>query len=289
MDLANFLAELRSQGKATSTFRVHRAAVSTTLRQLGRSDFREDPLLSFTLLGAANQEARSPRRIPAWDLILVLSSLKLPPYEPLSEASLKFLSLKTAFLITLASGRRMSEVTNLSGSPRDIARNPDGSYSLKFLPEFLAKNQRPGDPSPSILIPPLPAGPDSVLCPVRVLRRYLSISKSLRRDRRQLFLSLNPNYGKDVSVNTVSRWIRETISLAYKGEAVNPRPHEVRAWSSSLALSLNGSLKDILAAAYWRSPSPFVSHYLRDVSSQREDGDFAFSSVAVAQQAFSRV
>ena len=288
MDLAVFLGELIDSGKASSTVRVYRAAICTTLRQLGRPYFSEDPLLRDSLKGASNEEARSPRRFPAWDLFLVLRSLKVFPYEPISGSELKFLSFKTLFLVALASGRRMSEVTNLSGLPKDISKDPDGSYSLKFLPEFLAKNQRPGDPSPSIRIPPLPKGPDFSLCPVRALKRYLVISKPSRKNRRQLFLSLNPDHRKDISVNTLSRWLREVISHAYENVAeVNPRPHEVRAWSSSLALTLNSSMKEILAAAYWRSESPFIRHYMRDVTSQREDGDFSISSFAVAQQTFS--
>ena len=52
----------------------------------------------------------------------------------------------------LASGRHCSEVHALSGLPSDVAFEPDGSVSLRFLPEFLAKNQIPGEPSPVIFI-----------------------------------------------------------------------------------------------------------------------------------------
>ena len=57
------------------------------------------------------------------------------------EISLKHLTLKTAFLMALASGLRCCEVHAPSGLPSDVASEPVGSISLRFLPEFLAKNQ----------------------------------------------------------------------------------------------------------------------------------------------------
>ena len=285
VDVANFLGFLQSKGKATSTIRVHRAAICTTLRQLGLPSFSEDFLIRDTLKGASVIEARSPRRCPSWDLFLVLDILKQHPFEPLVSATLKFLSFKTIFLVALASGRRISEVNHLSGLPQDIAREPDGSLSLKFLPEFLAKNQQPGDPSPSIRIPPLPLGPDRFLCPVRSLKRYLHFTKSFRGSKRKLFISHNPRHKRDLTVNTVSRWVRELISLAYSAAPpTDARPHELRAWSSSLALSLNVAMDEIMAAAYWKTSSAFISHYLRDVTHHRQDGRRGLSYVAVAQR-----
>ena len=287
MDLARFLAFLQEKGKATSTLRVYRSAICTTLRQLGYKDFSVEALslIRDTLKGASNLEARNPRRCPSWDLFLVLDSLKAPPFEPLSKVDLKFLAFKTLFLVALASGRRMSEVNHFSGLSGDIAREPDGSFALKFLPEFLAKNQRPGDPSPSIRIPPLPSGPDLKLCPVRSLKKYLQVTKSFRGKRRKLFIGLNPKFRSDLSVNALSRWLRETISIAYSsGPPPSARPHELRAWSSSLAFALNISMTDIMEAAYWRSPSAFINHYLRDVTQCRQDGTYGVSSLAISQR-----
>ena len=286
IDVANFLASLQAKGKAASTMRVHKAAICTTLRQLGLPSLGEDSTIRDTLKGAAVIEARNPRRCPSWDLFLVLESLEGAPYEPISKANLKNLAFKTLFLISLASGRRLSEVNNLSGLAADVGREPDGSFSLRFLPEFLAKNQKPGDPSPVIRIPPLPS--DHKLCPVRALRRYLHFTKSFRGRRRKLFLSLNPSLRADISVTALTRWVRETISLAYAGSDVGKtNPHEIRAWSASLALSLNLPFDKIMEAAYWRSPSPFIKHYLRDLTRRREDGLYGLSSLAVAQRAFS--
>ena len=299
VDLANFLGFLSLQGKATATIRVYRAAICTTLRQLGGPSFQEDHLIRDTLRGSALLEARSPRRMPSWDLNLVLSYLKGPNFSPLNSLDLKQLTLKTAFLLALASGRRVSEVNHLSGLTKDVGLDPQGAYVLRFLPDFLAKNQSPGSPSPSLTIPPLvepsvDSSPDVSLCPVRTLKRYRQLTKPLRANRRKLLLSFNPTYRKDITVASVSRWIREVIKGAYAAEERdmldhNPRAHEVRAWAASLAFSHSCSLLDVLQAAYWRSSSPFIKCYLRDVTIVHEDGSMAISCVAAQARISSSV
>jgi hypothetical protein len=210
-------------------------------------------------------------------------------------------TVKTAFLVLLASGRRASEVTGLSGLSSDVAFEADGSVSLRFLPEFRAKNQRPSDPSPVVIIPPLSrlvdaSEPDYVNCPVRALRVYRKRTNRFRAlTQRQLFMSLNLDYKKDIRPTSVSRWISNLIRQAYKYQSenlgggvdvcwplTNPRTHETRAWASSLAASRSTSLAEVLEAAYWRSEDVFISHYLRDVARRRDDGSWGLPSLVAA-------
>ena len=295
IEFGNFLSYLFERlGKSVSTVRVHRSAISSTIRQLGGPSFSDDPLIRDTLRGASHSALRTPRRLPAWDLFLVLDSLRHPPYEPLSSANLKDLTFKTVFLVTLASGRRASEINGLSGLPTDISKEPDGSYSLRFLPEFVAKNQSAQAPSPVVNILPLVPfcsdEEDSKLCPVRSLRRYLHFSKSLRDGKRKLFISHNPSYRKDIIASTLSGWLRKVIAKAYKDQdgntSLEPRDirkaHEIRAWASSLAFHDSWSLQDVMQAAYWKTESPFINYYLRDVRAVRQDGTYGFASVVAA-------
>ena len=235
-DLANFLAFLSCvKGLSASSVKVHRSAVCTTIRQMGGPTVSDDPLQDL-VRGAALAETKSPRRIPSWDLFLVLSALYLPPYEPLKRSSLKHLTLETAFLVSLASGRRCSEVHALSGLPSDVAFEPDGSMSLQFLPDFLAKIQLPGSPSPVISMKSLssvlaPDDDDRLLCPVRALRAYRKRTESFRSKQHRLLLSWNENYKDDIRQSTISRWLREVITAAYARprselSVFSPRPHE---------------------------------------------------------------
>lgn len=290
-EVANFLAWLSSDmNLAASTIKGYRSAISTTLRQLGSPGFSEDQLLRDVTRAISLQEARAPRRVPRWDLFLVLGILREDPFEPLSDISFKFLTLKTAFLLALATGRRRSEIHGLSGAQSDISFEQDGSVSLRFLPEFLAKNQDPGSPSPVLRVKSLSSilsrsDTDRNLCPVRCLRFYLSRSHPRRSSQRRLLISMNEDYAKDISAGTVSRWISSTVSLAYQRaetsmSVLHPRAHEVRALASSAAFLHATPMSSILEAAFWKSENPFINHYLRDLRCQRADGTFGISFVA---------
>ena len=294
VQFANFLAHLYFDRKlSASTIKTVRSAIASTLKQLGGPDFSEDGMLRDLLRGLSLKDHSAPRRTPSWDLFVVLESLRSPPYEPLHSTTLKFLSWKTAFLVSLASGRRCSEVSNLSGLAADILWERDGSVTLHFLPEFLAKNQLAGSSSPSVSIKPLsailcPDDEDRRLCPVRALKRYLKFTRTLRSPtQRKLFISHNPSCSKDLSKASVARWLRLTISKAYTSSKtehmLSPRAHEIRAWASTLAFRFSLKLEDVLKAAYWRSKNTFISHYLRDVSAKAEDGSTRLSLVAAGQ------
>ena len=300
VEFANFLVFLaQSLGLSSSSVRVCRAAVSTTLRQMGRHNtFSDDSFLSDVTRALSLRESRIPRRAPAWDLFIVLDALRRPPFEPLSETSLKALTQKACFLVMLASARRASDIHGLSGLAADIAHESDGSTTLRFLPEFLAKNQRPGEVLTPIHLRPLTSilAPDDIdrfLCPVRALRAYLRRSRPLRSPQhRRLFVSFNPEFKRDITKATLSRWIAATIKDAYRAFDIslptgNPRAHEVRALSASMAASHRLPLHAILEAAFWRSEDSFINFYLRDTAHLRDDGSRGIGAVVVAQHVFS--
>ena len=299
VQLANFLARLGEQGLTASTLKGYRSAIQTTLKQLGgrvRRSSDRPALVSDVLKGVAVRDARSPRRLPLWDLFLVLESLREAPFEPLAQAPKSLLTLKTVFLVTLACARRSSEVHGLSGLPADIAFESDGSVSLRFLPDFRAKNQRDSEFSPEISIPSLSAvlardDADRLLCPVRALRFYLSITKSTRAPgQRRLFLSFNTNYKRDIKVSTISRWLARVVKMAYERahqNAPSTRAHELRALAASLAFEHSIPLHQVLEAAFWKSDATFIHHYLRDTSRLRQDGSRGIGTMVSSQRVLS--
>ena len=300
VEFANFLVFLaQSLGLSSSSVRVCRAAVSTTLRQMGRHNtFSDHSFLSDVTRALSLREARIPRRAPAWDLFIVLDAPHRPPFEPLLETPLKVLTQKACFLVMLASARRARDIHGLSGLAADIAHESDGTMTLRFLPEFLAKNQRPGEKLAPIRLRPLtsilaPDDDDRSLCPVRALRTYLRRSRPLRSPQhRRLFVSFNPDFKRDITKATLSRWIATTIKEAYRSfdialPAGNPRAHEVRALSASMAASHQLPLNAILEAAFWRSEDSFINFYLRDTAHLREDGSRGIGSIVVAQHLLS--
>ena len=286
---------------SAATLRSRRAAIGSVLATRTNNSVATDPLISGVLKGIANSQHRTPRLVPEWDLAVVLDLLKSPKYENNKLLPHDLLTYKTAFLIALASGRRASEITNLSGLRGDVHLAPQRSLSLKFLPEFLAKNQVPGDPAPSILIPPLTKEQDQskldrALCPVRALIEYRRRSDSYRSpSQRALFISVKKNHAKDITRATLSRWLKTLIRQAYleldgKGK-LKPttriptgkiRAHEIRAWAATMA-STSSSISEVMKAAYWRSPTVFTRHYLRDIAMRSEDGTLRLPAMVAAQ------
>ena len=307
--VANYLAQLsQEEGLSAATLKTKRAAIASVLSAAGRKLVTEDKAVSEVIKGAENLQPRKNKFVPEWDLAIVLNFLKSNEMKNNKSLSLNLLTFKTVFLIALASGRRASEITHLSGLKGDVTHDPDGSIYLKFLPDFLAKNQKPGDLSPSIKIKPLtlavdPLQEDISLCPVRALKSYRARSSKIRSPtQRALFISINPSNTKDVTRATVSRWLKVSIKNAYAAYeglthredgsqdanlvSRNARSHEIRAWATTMA-STTTPIAQVMQAAYWRSSSVFAKHYLRDVALRSECGKLRLPAMIAAQTAVS--
>ena len=163
---------------------------------------------------------KSSRNLPKWNLSVVLNELTKAPFEPMKDTDLKHVTLKTAFLLALASGKRHSEihawvankVSNL-GQWEKVVLFPSS--------DFIAKNQltREGSQSESpVTIPALTTiadrqfKGDRTLCPVRAPRYYLD----LRGSRSLLFISFKKRHISDIRPATLSSWLKQTILLCYK-------------------------------------------------------------------------
>ena len=145
----------------------------------------------------ASFKTQRPRRAPSlpdWDVTFVLYSLSKAPFEPLTEITLQRLTLKTFFLVLLASGRRRSDVHALDVSRVEF-NDHDGSVTLYPARDFLPKTKAATEGSAAfspIIIPSLTDmvgqnEPDACLCPVRALSEYLSRTKAHRRGRNRVF------------------------------------------------------------------------------------------------------
>ena len=211
---------------------------------------------------------------PKWDLSLVLSHICKAPFEPLHEASLLHLSMKTAFLLTMATARRVSEVHAFAIDKEHFRlSNIDGSLIIRTQVGFLAKNQLPTRASDSIKIPKLSnfcARNDSfswLLCPIRAIKVYLKRTKILRKNRNRLFIPTRGDH--DINKSTISKWVKYTIKHAYKAISTNQiKLLKIRALPASWACLNFIPLDEIIKAAVWSNSLIFASHYLRDFSSQ---------------------
>ena len=65
----------------------------------------------YRLLSSFHRDRpKSSRNLPKWNLSVVLNELTKALFEPVKDTDLKHLTLKTAFLLALASGKRRSEI-----------------------------------------------------------------------------------------------------------------------------------------------------------------------------------
>ena len=109
--IADFLTFLFSVKKCqVSTIKGYRSTISNTLKYKTGYDFGSHPVLSELIKSFAIQGPVDRPLAPKWDLAFVLTHMCKAPFEPLDKASLFYLSVKTVFLVTLATAIRVSEV-----------------------------------------------------------------------------------------------------------------------------------------------------------------------------------
>ena len=125
------------------TIKGYRSAISSTISACGsRTEFSDSQELG-SLIRSFQLERPPQRKIaPQWNLSLVLQSLLKPPFEPIAKCELKFLTLKTVFLVALVSGRRRSELHALCFDSHHFRQNQDQSMVTLYPDlDFVAKNQ----------------------------------------------------------------------------------------------------------------------------------------------------
>ena len=283
--IAFFLFTLfNTHGLSPQTVKGYRTCLGSVLNRTGKAKVVLHKTISDMITSMELQSPRVMPVLPQWDLGIVLEALSKPPYEPLREASFKPLTLKTVFLLAMASAGRRSELHALRFDQNYIQFKPKGAgVTLYFSPEFTCKNQKPNQVNDPWYIPVVPTGKPEFgapNCPVRALRyyhRYLTKHPELRKERRRLFVPIKENNaGKELSASTISRWICTTIVDSH-AEIQNSRnlsgsvkAHEVRAVATSLQLFNKVDLHSVMKAGRWSSGGTFTSFYIRDLCPQAD-------------------
>ena len=277
--IADFLIFLFNVKKhQVSTIKGYRSMITNTLKFRSSVNFGNHPVLSELIKSFQTQRPVERSLAPKWDLAFVLTVLCKEPFEPLNKASLKHLSMKTAFLLTMATAKRISEIHAFAIDEQHLRfSSVDGSLTLRTQPGFLAKNQLPSKAPDSVKVPRLSNFCRSndfnlKLCPIRAIKIYLKRTKSIRGSRNRLFIPTKGDH--DINKSTISTWIKRTIQMAYKSisstimPTLKPRAHELRALSASWAYLNAIPIEEIIKASVWSSSSTFAKFYLRDFKSQ---------------------
>ena len=217
----------------------------------------KDPHLSSLLANVVRVSDKQRTSVPPWDLALVLTRLTEALFEPIHKAEIKFTTLKTVFLVALASGKCHSEIHAMG---KEILHTEDwGSVSIVLDPQFVAKTQLNNRGSAMLNVVTMKAftkllpsdmQEDRSLCPVMVLRYYHRQTHDIRKDQRKLFISFKTGCTQEIHMNAISLWLKESILMAYgeDGKASGVKGHQVRSLAASWALLANASIEDIMSA-----------------------------------------
>ena len=92
------------------TIKGYRSCIASVLSRIGMAAAVKAKTISDMIMSMELQRPSLTPVLPQWDLGIVLEALSKPPYETLTEASLKHLTLKTFFLLAIASAAGRSEL-----------------------------------------------------------------------------------------------------------------------------------------------------------------------------------
>ena len=99
-----------THGLSPQTVKGYRTCLGSVLNRTGKAKVVMHHAISDKIISMELQRPRVTPVFPQWDLGIVLEVLSQPPCEPLREASFKHLTLKTVFLLAMASAGRRSEL-----------------------------------------------------------------------------------------------------------------------------------------------------------------------------------
>ena len=265
--VADFCCFYARRNISVSSVKGFRSMLSSAFKfclpEIQNSFLLHDLIRSFEL----ERPAHSPSP-PAWDLVKVLTFLRGPVFEPLASRELRTVTTKVLFLLSLVTGKCVSELQALS---RQVAFQGN-DMSLSYLPEFVAKTESERNPFPHFFlvrsledfVGDLPE--DRLLCLVQAIRMHLDLTASVSPHPRALFVSPScPT--RALSKNALSFFLRKVIiDSASLVEGASPRAYNVRGVATSALILHNWSGSKVLEAATWRSNPVFASFYLRDIS-----------------------
>ena len=189
--VADFLSWLRhSKDLLVSSILGYRSMLSAVFRSVLPA-ISSDLVLKNLIRSFKVEAPPRPLRPLAWDLSMVLRYLSSSSFEPLHLSSLRNLTKKVLFLVTLATAKHIGELQAISKTVSFVRSD----VYLSYVPEFVAKMESFSNPLPrSFLVKSLSdfaAGleEDLLLCSVRALQIYLQHTDSFSSRPLRLFVS----------------------------------------------------------------------------------------------------
>ncbi|XP_040297230.1 uncharacterized protein LOC121008634 [Bufo bufo] len=270
--ILDFLQEGLDLGLSPNTLRVQVSALGA----LYNTKLTEHPWISRFLKAADRIRPTIRNMVPPWNLNTVLGGLTSDPFEPLDSIHIRWLTIKTIFLVAITSARRVCELQALSIQEPFLAIFED-KLIFKLDPTFLPKVVSTFHRSQDIVLPSFCDDPKNdqeityhTLDVRRAVLKYLEATSLWRKDKNLFVQFSGPNKGKKAAKSSISRWIKMAISEAYKAQGkdvpASLKAHSTRGMAASWAEKASASLQQICRAATWKRVHTFTKHYRLDVA-----------------------
>jgi len=215
-------------------------------------DVGKHPLVARVLKGAFHARPPLPRYTATWSVQVVLDQIL--QWGDTKSLQLKLLTFKLVMLMSLARPSRSADLASLCVDKCHF--KPEG---VSFQPASLAKQSRQGKSLTDYFFASFPDNAE--LCPVATLRRYQTVTSSLRKDSNKLFVAIVKPH-KAVAPCTIARWLKEVLKLSGIDVSIFTA-HSTRSASASAAADSGVTTSDILKAADWSAESVFRKFYYR--------------------------
>ena len=254
----DYLTHLYDLGLQWNTIGIHRSAISQTLPPGPDGVAFGDDANVRRLMRAIFLSRPPARRVfPIWnpdDVFSLFSQWTRP-------LPLRDVLLQTAFLVAMASCRRLSELASLRV---DSGHMTILGHAVRFIPSALSKTDRPGHMGPPIYIYAFEADPS--LCPVASIRSLLAARDHLGLSHSFLFFDASSPFGP-LTTSGLRRLLARVLRLA----GVHAPPGSTRAASASAAFLRGAKLADVLRAGDWSHQTTFFDFYCADIKARAQD------------------
>lgn len=246
-NILNFLSFHFNKGASYSSLNTMRAALSFLISPEVGSDTR----IKRFFKGIFRIRPPEPRYKETWNPDLVLNFfLNLPPNE---ELGLKLLSHKLATLLALVTAHRIQTLQLILISNIEISED----WVCIKVPDFI-KTSGPNRFQPYLKFPFFREKPK--LCAASALISYLNETKAIRPlNVNNLFITTTKPH-KEASRQTISRWIKFTLSKSGIDTSVF-RAQSTRHASTSAAARKGMSVETIREAAGWSATSQVFARF----------------------------
>jgi integrase len=257
----SFLQTLVDEGLGYSVLNTARSALSAVIVLPTGISFGSNNDVKLFMKGVFNLKPTVPKYVSTWDPSKVLCFLET--WTPASELSFDKLTMKLLVLILLVTGQRPQVLSGL-----DLLNMKKGPTSFEFALHLTDLKQGRANYRPlSILLKHYPA--NKRLCVFHYLSTYIQRTALLCKDHTKLILTTRKPF-RPASKNSISRWVKELLTLAGIDTTVFSAG-SVRSAATSKAKSQGAPIDQILSMGGWSNSSTFTKFYDRPVL----DTDFA--------------